>query len=91
MENINVCSYCNEEEALLAAIFSNLVATFVLILLFKQPTPRAPSLTQQRLHWDTFQRKHSQRKDFKRHIRLPSIEAFNKLLGYVRQDLVVNE
>ena len=91
MEHSNQHRYGNDDDMLLAALFSNLVATIVLILVFKQPTNRAPSLIQQRLHWDTFQRKHCDRKDFKRHIRLPSIEAFNKLLAYVRQDLTVNE
>ena len=84
-------NYGNEDHMLLVALFQNIVVTVVLLLLAKEPAKRTPSLFQQRLQWESFQMKHSHRKDFKRHIRLPSIEAFNKLLGFIRSDLVVNE
>ena len=80
----------NEDELLIFAIFQNIVATIVLLLLTK-PVSRAPSLIQQRLSWESFQNKHGQRKDFQRHIRLPSIVAFNKLLGFIREDLEVDQ
>ena len=86
----NYLNNYGNEDMLAVAVFQNILATVVLLLILK-PVPRAPPLIQQRLQWESFQRKHSHRKDFKRHIRLPSIEAFNKLLGYVRRDLEVNE
>ena len=83
-------NYVSEDHMLLVALYQNIVVTVVLLLLAKEPDNRAPSLFQQRLQWESFQMKHSNRKDFKRHIRLPSIEAFNKLLDCIRGDLLVD-
>ena len=76
---------------MLATVLTNLVTACALLQLLLEPQKRNPSLFDQRLKWDQFTSRHSERFLFKRHIRLPSLESFNKLLNLIRHDLVVDE
>jgi hypothetical protein len=52
---------------------------------------RAPPVPEQRLNWDNYVEKRNRRpEEFRRHLRM-SLQSFNKLLGYIRHDLEVNE
>jgi DDE superfamily endonuclease len=54
------------------------------------PNPRGPSFFEQRLAWDHYCSKHEQRGTLKRRIRMDKC-SFDKLLGYIYQDLIVKE
>ena len=84
-------AYVDDNDAIIVSIMMNLATCACLLVLLLDPMPRNPSLFEQRLKWDAFQQRHGHRRDFKRHIRLPSVDAFNKLLGWIKHDLLVNE
>jgi hypothetical protein len=50
---------------------------------------RNPSRFDQRLQWEEFQMKCGTHQDFHRHLWM-SHESFNKLLGYISDDITVN-
>lgn len=57
-----------------------------------QSTSRAPSVFEQRLSWDSFAniQTEQQERNFRRHVRMPKA-SFEKLLGFIKDDLQVNE
>jgi DDE superfamily endonuclease len=54
------------------------------------PFAREPSFFEQRLAWARYCERHQKRGTLKRRIRMELV-SFNKLLGYLREDLQVNE
>jgi DDE superfamily endonuclease len=69
------------------ALYSIIAVTAILIIV--NPVTRNPSIFDQRLKWDEFAGKHGSRTVFKRHMRM-SLASFNKILGYIRADLEVD-
>ena len=54
------------------------------------PFQRNPSFFEQRICWDKYCDKHTRKKTFKVRLRMHK-KSFDKLLGYIRHDLIVNE
>ena len=73
--------------------YTIIVATAVLLALAgaarNHLVTRAPSLFEQRLIWDGIIERHGERANFRRHLRMRR-DSFDKLLGYIRDDLEVD-
>ena len=71
---------------------SNLLLSFVLshVLLLELPEKRNSSLFEQRLAWDDYAVTHTARGTFEVRLRM-TLDSFNKLLGHIRDDLLVKE
>ncbi len=54
-------------------------------------THHAPSLFEQRLEWDAFCDRHATRVDFQTEAHLDVKASFDKLLSFIRRDLVVDD
>jgi hypothetical protein len=54
------------------------------------PNPRGPSFFEQRLVWERYCLKHHSRGTLKRRLQMDR-DSFNKLLGYIYEDLMVKE
>jgi hypothetical protein len=79
----------DQEELIILAIYLHTLAVAAFFTVFLTTEKRNPSLFEQRLSWEKFQRSHRSRQDFQRHLRM-NIESFDRLLDLIRHDLEVN-
>ena len=66
------------------------VVLFVVGIMSVMQEPRNPSLYEQRIAFDSYSERHEQRNTFKRRLRM-SKSSFDKLLSFIKEDLMVNE
>jgi hypothetical protein len=79
-----------EEELLLLQLLLLHACVVAVIVVLSLPEDRGDSLYDQRLIWENYAHKHTVRGTFRIRMRMER-SSFDKLLGYIREDLLVSE